>query len=158
MVSVHPEVFHDEGVVHVVWVMCRYGEVAKTHHLLGGVDDDRVVDAGPVRLWVLLQSQSLLCYRPSMSCVPVADLSERIIAELKQQQHTLLLRAAHLKPPQATNVIAAFEADRLQPFIQAALDAGQTRTTSTNNCYATSHTLVLCIRKRQQTSLNHFPL
>lgn len=55
VVGVHAEVVHDEGVVHVVGEVGRDGEVTKTHHLLGGVDDDRVVDAGPVRLRVLLQ-------------------------------------------------------------------------------------------------------
>ena len=57
VVSVHSEVVHDEGVVHVVGEMCRNGEVAETHHLLGGVDDDGVVDAGPVWLWILLQEE-----------------------------------------------------------------------------------------------------
>lgn len=55
VVCIHPKVVHDEGVVHVVWEVCRDGEVTETHHLLGGVDDDRVVDAGPVRLRILLQ-------------------------------------------------------------------------------------------------------
>lgn len=57
MVDVHPEVFHNEGVVHEVWEVCRDGKVTEAHHLFGGVDDDRVVDAGPVRLWILLQGQ-----------------------------------------------------------------------------------------------------
>ena len=57
MVGVHSEVVHDEGVVHEVGEMCRNGEVAETHHLLGCVDDDGVVDAGPVWLWILLQEQ-----------------------------------------------------------------------------------------------------
>ena len=48
---------HDEGVVHVVEEVCRNGEVAETHHLLGCVDDDGVVDAGPVWLWILLQEE-----------------------------------------------------------------------------------------------------
>lgn len=47
-VDIHSEVVHDEGVVHEVRKMCRNGEVTETHHLLGGVDDDRVIDAGPV--------------------------------------------------------------------------------------------------------------
>ena len=55
VVSVHPKVVDDERVVHVVWEVCRDGKVTETHHLLGGVDDDRVVDAGPVWLWILLQ-------------------------------------------------------------------------------------------------------
>lgn len=55
VVCVHPKVVHNEGVVHEVGEVCRDGEVTKTHHLLGGVDDDRVVDAGPVCLRILLQ-------------------------------------------------------------------------------------------------------
>lgn len=57
VVGVHSEVVHDEGVVHEVGEVCRNGEVTEAHHLLGGVDDDRVVDAGPVWLWILLQEQ-----------------------------------------------------------------------------------------------------
>lgn len=48
VVSVHSKVVHDEGVVHVVGKVFRNGKVAETHHLLGGVDDDRVIDAGSV--------------------------------------------------------------------------------------------------------------
>lgn len=58
VVRVAPEVVHDEGVVHVVGVVCRDGEVTETHHLLGGVDDDGVVDAGSVGLRILLQQQA----------------------------------------------------------------------------------------------------
>lgn len=43
--------------MHEVGEVCRNGEVTEAHHLLGGVDDDRVVDAGPVWLWILLQEQ-----------------------------------------------------------------------------------------------------
>lgn len=53
--SIHPKVVHDEGIVHEVGEVCGDGEITETHHLLGGVDDDRVVDAGPVRLWIFLQ-------------------------------------------------------------------------------------------------------
>ena len=63
------EVVHDKGVVHEVGEVCRNGEVTETHHLLGCVDDDRVVDAGPVWLWILLQEQprgekNNYCYFP----------------------------------------------------------------------------------------------
>ena len=54
-VSIHPVIVHDEGVVHEVWEVCRDGKVTETHHFLGGVDDDRVVDACTVCLRVLLQ-------------------------------------------------------------------------------------------------------
>ena len=57
VISIHPKVVHDERVVHVVRVVCRDRKVTERHHLLGGVDDDRVVDAGPVRLRVLLQNR-----------------------------------------------------------------------------------------------------
>lgn len=56
VVRIHAKVVHDEGVVHVVGEVCRNGEITETHHLLGGVDDDRVVDAGSVWLWILLQA------------------------------------------------------------------------------------------------------
>lgn len=84
VIGIHSKVVHDEGVVHEVGEVSRNGKITETHHLLGGVDDDRVVDAGPVWLWILL------------------------------------------KPPQTTNVIAAFIADRHQALIQTALDTGQT--------------------------------
>lgn len=57
VVCVHVEVVHDERVVHVVWEVSWNGEVAEAHHLLGGVDDDRAIDAGSVWLWVLLQRE-----------------------------------------------------------------------------------------------------
>lgn len=57
VVRVHSKVVHDEGVVHVVGEVSRNGKITETHHLLGGVDDDRVVDAGSVWLWILLQDQ-----------------------------------------------------------------------------------------------------
>lgn len=34
VVSIQPKVVHDEGVVHVVWEVCRDGKVTETHHLL----------------------------------------------------------------------------------------------------------------------------
>ena len=55
--GVHAEVVHDEGVVHVVGEVGWDGKVRETHHLLGGVDDDRVVDTGPVSLRVLLRME-----------------------------------------------------------------------------------------------------
>lgn len=55
VISIHPKVVHDKGVVHEVGEVCRDGKITETHHLLGGVDDDRVVDAGPVLLGILLQ-------------------------------------------------------------------------------------------------------
>lgn len=55
VISIHPEVVHDESVMHEIWEVCRDWKVTETHHLLGGVDDDRVVDAGPVWLRILLQ-------------------------------------------------------------------------------------------------------
>lgn len=55
VLSVHHEVFQDFGVVHVVGIMCRDGEVAVAHHLLGDVDGEGAVNAGPVGLRHLLQ-------------------------------------------------------------------------------------------------------
>lgn len=55
VIRIHSKVVHDEGVVHEVGEVRRDGKITETHHLLGGVDDDRVVDAGPVWLWILLQ-------------------------------------------------------------------------------------------------------
>ncbi len=34
VVSIHAEVVHDEGVVHVVWEVGRNGEITVAHHLL----------------------------------------------------------------------------------------------------------------------------
>lgn len=117
--SIHPKVVNDEGVVHVVWEVCRDGIITETHHLLGGVDDDRVVDAGSVRFGILLQETGIRL-TSSSSCTTSARLT-------------------HLEPPQTSDVIAALEADRLQSFIQAALDAGETWTTSSDHCYTSSH-------------------
>lgn len=55
VIGIHVEVLYDERVMHVVWEVCRDGIITETHHLLGGVDDDRVVDAGPVWLRIILQ-------------------------------------------------------------------------------------------------------
>lgn len=43
--------------MHVVGEVRRDREVAEAHHLLGAVDDEGVVDAGPVCLRILLQQQ-----------------------------------------------------------------------------------------------------
>lgn len=59
VIGIHSKVVHDEGVVHEVGEVSRNGKITETHHLLGGVDDDRVVDAGPVWLWILLQQIKL---------------------------------------------------------------------------------------------------
>lgn len=45
---------------------------------------------------------------------------------------------SHLKPPQSTEVITALEADGLQPFIQAALDADQARAPRSDHRHAPS--------------------
>lgn len=45
----------------------------------------------------------------------------------------------HLKFPKATNVIAAFEADGLQPFINADFDTGQTRASGSNHGHSSHH-------------------
>lgn len=55
VLGVHLEVFQDFGVVHVVGIICRDGEVAVAHHLLGDVDGEGAVNAGPVGLRNLLQ-------------------------------------------------------------------------------------------------------
>ncbi len=34
VVSVHAEVVHDEGVVHIVWEVGRNGEITLANHLL----------------------------------------------------------------------------------------------------------------------------
>lgn len=52
---IHPEIFQDFRVVHVVGVICRNGEVTETHHLLGDVNGEGAVDAGPVWLRHFLQ-------------------------------------------------------------------------------------------------------
>ena len=56
--GVHPEVLHDAGVVHVVRVFSRDREITVAHLLLGGIDDDRVIDTGSIWLWVLLWTSS----------------------------------------------------------------------------------------------------
>lgn len=52
---IHPEVFQDFRVVHVVGVISRDGEVTVAHHLLGNVDGKGAVDASPVWIRNLLQ-------------------------------------------------------------------------------------------------------
>lgn len=37
-------------MVHIVWVICRDGEVTVAHHLLGDVDGEGTVNTGPVGL------------------------------------------------------------------------------------------------------------
>lgn len=123
VVRIHPKVLHDEGVVHEVWEVCRDGEVAEAHHLLGGVDDDRMVDAGPFQFWVLLQG-------------PPGGLRE---GDVEDPQHANT--KTYLKPPETPNVIAAFKADRFQPLIQAALNAGQTGAPSSDHSHASTHLL-----------------
>lgn len=45
----------------------------------------------------------------------------------------------HLKFPEAADVIAAFEADRLQAFIDADFDTGQTRASGSNHGHPSHH-------------------
>lgn len=59
VINIHPEVLHDEGVMHEIGEFSRNWKVTETHHLFGGVDDDRVVDTGSVRLWIFLRGETL---------------------------------------------------------------------------------------------------
>lgn len=58
MIGIHPEVFHDFRVVHVVGIVSRDGEVTVAHHLFGDIDRKGTVDAGPVGLRHFLQWNS----------------------------------------------------------------------------------------------------
>lgn len=57
MLSVEPEVLQQLGVVHVVGIVVRHGEIAEAHHLFGGIYHQRAVDAGSIWFWRLLQAQ-----------------------------------------------------------------------------------------------------
>lgn len=57
--SVEPHVEQHLGVVHVVGQLSRRREVAEGHHLLGAVDDHRLVDVGTSRLRPLLQRDNI---------------------------------------------------------------------------------------------------
>lgn len=52
--GVHPEILQDLGVVHEVRVMIWNRVVTETHHLLGSVDDHRLINTGPSFLRVFL--------------------------------------------------------------------------------------------------------
>ena len=52
---IHPEVFQDFRVVHVVGVISRDGEVTVAHHLFGNVDGQGTIDTGSVWLRHFLQ-------------------------------------------------------------------------------------------------------
>lgn len=58
VLSIHAEVVEDLGVVHVVGPVTGDREVTVAHHLLGDVDGEGAVDAGPVWLRHLLQDQN----------------------------------------------------------------------------------------------------
>ncbi len=47
---IHPEVFQDFRVMHVVWIITRDGEITEAHHFLGDVNGEGAVDTGPVGL------------------------------------------------------------------------------------------------------------
>lgn len=47
---IHPKVFQDFRVVHVVGVVARDGEVTVAHHLFGYIDREGTIDTGPVWL------------------------------------------------------------------------------------------------------------
>lgn len=53
--SVEPHVEQQLRVMHVVGQLGRWREVAEGHHLLGAVDDHRLVDVGASGLRLLLQ-------------------------------------------------------------------------------------------------------
>lgn len=50
VLCVHSEIIQDLGVMHVVGIISRNGEVTVGHHLLGNIDGEGSVDAGPVGL------------------------------------------------------------------------------------------------------------
>lgn len=53
--GIHPEILQDLGIVHEVGKMIWNGVVTEAHHLLGGVDDHGLVDAGPSFFGTFLQ-------------------------------------------------------------------------------------------------------
>lgn len=55
MLGIHPEIVHDLEVVHEIGELSWDGEVTEAHHLLGGVDNHRSVNAGPFIFRNLLQ-------------------------------------------------------------------------------------------------------
>lgn len=63
MLSIEPVVLQELRVVHVVWVVSRHWKIAETHHLFGGVDHQRAVDAGSLRLRRILWKQRILRHR-----------------------------------------------------------------------------------------------
>lgn len=63
MLSIEPEVLQELRVVHVVWVVSRHWKITETHHLFGGVDHQRTVDAGSLWLRRILWKQMTSMYR-----------------------------------------------------------------------------------------------
>lgn len=55
--GIETQVKHDFRVVHVVGELSWRREVTVRHHLLGAVDDHRLVDVGFSRLWRFLESE-----------------------------------------------------------------------------------------------------
>lgn len=49
VIGIHSEVIQDFGMMHVVGIISRNGEVTVGHHLLGNIDGEGPVDAGSVR-------------------------------------------------------------------------------------------------------------
>ena len=56
--AVEREVFHELRVVHEVCEVRRRREVGESHHLLGGVDDRRLVGAGALVKLLLVVPES----------------------------------------------------------------------------------------------------
>lgn len=55
--SILADVVLEPGVVHVVGVVVREGEVRVTHHLFAGVGEDSAVDAGSAFLCLVLEGE-----------------------------------------------------------------------------------------------------
>lgn len=57
VLSILADVVLEPGVVHVVGVVVREGEVRVTHHLFAGVGEDSAVDAGSAFLCLVLEGE-----------------------------------------------------------------------------------------------------
>lgn len=89
------DVVLDPGIVHIVGVVIREGEVRVTHHLFAGVGEDGAVDAGSAFLCLVLEGEE--CGRVPLQGLGAGGMTPACPGALHQQIQIPLPPGLHLQ-------------------------------------------------------------
>lgn len=134
VIRIQPEILQQLWIVQVVWILSRHWKITEAHDLFGGVGHQGAVDAGLVRFCGLLRIEWESQGEPFFFSV----FDPRYVCIIEWGPASGLL-TTHLKLPEAADVIAAFEADGLQAFIDADFDTGQARASGSDHSHPSHH-------------------